>query len=143
MAMPAGAGDSEVTKAVKEMASALVETIRKSNQALSHNINTFLGEVQPTRQLEQMGSAQHRGNSIVKRRRSRPGANRLSYSRYDNSETDDELLMQTRNRRQKHVDVVLPRETTKLPIFTGKEPWNVWFNRSAEVADRRRWSEEE
>ena len=27
MAMPAGAGDSEVTKAVKEMASALVETI--------------------------------------------------------------------------------------------------------------------
>ena len=90
MAMPARAGDSEGTKAVKEMASALVETIRKSNQALSHNINTFLGEVQPTRQLEQMGVAQHRGNSIVNRRRPRPGANRLSYSRYDNSETDDE-----------------------------------------------------
>ena len=77
------------------------------------------------------------------RRRSRPGANRLSYSRYDNSETDDESLMQIRYRRQQHVDVVLPRETTKLPIFTGKEPWNVWFNRFTEVADRRRWSEEE
>ena len=125
------------------MTSALVETIRKSNQALSHNINTFLGEVQPTRQLEQMGSAQHRGYSIVNRRRPRPGENRMSYSRYDNSETDDELLMQTRNRREHNVDVVLQRETTKLPIFTGKEPWNVWFNRSTEVADRRRWSEEE
>ena len=69
-----------------------------------------------------MGSAKHRGNSMGNRRRSRPGANQLSYCRYDNSETDEESLMQTRNRRQQHVDVVLPRETTKLPIFTGKEP---------------------
>lgn len=142
-AMPAGTGDSEVTKAVKEMASVLVETIRESNQALSQNINTLLDEVQRRRPVEQMGSAQHRANNMGNRRRSRPGANRLSYSRYDNSETDDESLMQIRNRRQQHVDVVLPRETTKLPIFTGKEPWNVWFNRFTEVADRRRWSEEE
>ena len=96
--MPAGTGDSEVTKAVKEMASVLVETIRESNQALSQNINTLLDEVQRRRPVEQMGSAQHRGNSMGNRRRSRPGANRLSYSRYDNSETDDESLMQTRNR---------------------------------------------
>ena len=142
-AMPAGTGDSEVTKAVKEMASVLVETIRESNQALSQNINTLLDEVQRRRPVEQMGSAQHRANNMGNRRRSRPGENRLSYSRYDNSETDDESLMQIRNRRQQHVDVVLPRETTKLPIFTGKEPWNVWFNRFTEVADRRRWSEEE
>ena len=142
-AMPAGTGDSEVTKAVKEMASVLVETIRESNQALSQNINTLLDEVQRRRPVEQMGSAQHRANNMGNRQRSRPGANRLSYSRYDNSETDDESLMQIRNRRQQHVDVVLPRETTKLPIFTGKEPWNVWFNRFTEVADRRRWSEEE
>ena len=40
-------------------------------------------------------------------------------------------------------DPAQQRETTKLPIFTGKEPWNVWFNRFTEVADRRRWSEED
>ena len=28
-------------------------------------------------------------------------------------------------------------------FFTGKEPWNVWFNRFTEVADRRRWSEDD
>ena len=111
-AMSAGTGDSEVTKAVKEMASVLVETIRESNQALSQNINTLLDEVQRRRPVEQMGSAQHRANNMGNRRRSTPGANRLSYSRYDNSETDDESLMQIRNRRQQHVDVVLPRETT-------------------------------
>ena len=49
--------------------------------------------------------------------------------------------MQTQNRRQQHVDVVLPRETTKLPIFTGKEPWNVWFNKSPEVAEEERLDE--
>ena len=142
-AMPAGTGDSEVTKAVKEMASMLVETIRESSQTLSQNINILLDEVQCRRPVEQTGSTQHRANSMGNRLRSRPGANRLSYNRYDFSKTDDESLMQIRNRRQQHVDVVLPRETTKLPIFTGKEPWNVWFNRFTEVADRRRWSEEE
>ena len=56
-AMPAGTGDSEVTKAVKEMASVLVETISESNQALSQNINTLLDEVQRRWPVEQMGSA--------------------------------------------------------------------------------------
>ena len=58
-AMPAGTVDSEVTKAVKAMASALVETIRESNQALTQNINTLLDEAQRRRPIEQLGSAQH------------------------------------------------------------------------------------
>ena len=81
------------------MATALVETITESNQALSQNI-FLLDEVQRRLPVEQFGLAQHRGNSMGNRRRSRPGANRLSYSRYGTSETDDELLMQTHNRRQ-------------------------------------------
>ncbi len=29
----------------------------------------------------------------------------------------------------------------KLPPFTGREPWQVWFNRFSDVADRHRWSD--
>ena len=31
----------------------------------------------------------------------------------------------------------------KLPPFTGKEPWKVWFNRFNDVAARQKWSNEE
>ena len=31
----------------------------------------------------------------------------------------------------------------KLPPFTGKETWKVWFNRFEEVASRQRWSDDE
>lgn len=34
-------------------------------------------------------------------------------------------------------------ESVKLPNFTGKESWKVWFNRFTEVAERRRWSEDD
>ncbi len=29
----------------------------------------------------------------------------------------------------------------KLPPFSGKEPWQVWFNRFSDVADRYHWSD--
>ena len=31
----------------------------------------------------------------------------------------------------------------KLPPFTGKETWKVWYNRFEEVADRQKWSDDE
>lgn len=31
----------------------------------------------------------------------------------------------------------------KLPPFTGKETWKVWFNRFSEIAERRKWTDEE
>jgi hypothetical protein len=31
----------------------------------------------------------------------------------------------------------------KLPVFTGKEAWKVWYNRFNEVAERRRWSSDD
>lgn len=36
-----------------------------------------------------------------------------------------------------------PRSKPKLPPFTGRESWKVWFNRFEEVANRQRWSSEE
>ena len=35
------------------------------------------------------------------------------------------------------------RRNPKLPPFTGKETWKVWFNRFEEVANRHRWSSDE
>lgn len=35
------------------------------------------------------------------------------------------------------------RRNPKLPPFTGKETWKVWFNRFEEVANRQKWSSEE
>ena len=39
-----------------------------------------------------------------------------------------------------HRSVRTRQASVKLPPFTGKEPWNVWFNRFSEVATRQGWS---
>ena len=39
------------------------------------------------------------------------------------------------SRRSSHI--------SRLPSFTGKEKWKVWFNRFSEVADLKQWSEAE
>ena len=35
------------------------------------------------------------------------------------------------------------RNNPKLPLFTGKETWKVWFNRFEKVANRQNWSSAE
>ena len=35
------------------------------------------------------------------------------------------------------------KNSPKLPPFTGKESWNVWFNRFEDVASRQNWSSDE
>ena len=37
----------------------------------------------------------------------------------------------------------LRRSSPKLPAFTGKETWMVWFYRFEEVANRQGWSQDE
>ena len=63
------------------------------------------------------------------------------YSRSGFSDTDEDGDDYPLQRQQTITDPVQQREITKLPIFTGKEPWNVWFNRFTEVADRRNWTD--
>ena len=54
----------------------------------------------------------------------------------DSSESDTEVhsVRSTRSTRMKHA---------KLPAFTGKESWTVWFTRFKEIARRQGWSREE
>ena len=57
----------------------------------------------------------------------------------DDSDDQDSILSELSSRRSTR-----PRHFgVKLPPFTGKESWNVWFNRFTEVASRRRWSTDE
>ena len=69
-----------------------------------------------------------------------PRVRQPRYSRSGFSDSDEESGMYSTHRQSLYRDPAQQRETTKLPIFTGKEPWNVWFNRFTEVADRMRWN---
>lgn len=144
VARPKLRGDNEVTRAMKEMTNALVQSIKESNRSINQNIRNLLEEVQRRQPAQRAGSASghQRGNRSEHGRRPRLNMRHSFYSRYD-SDTDDETEMYQPCRQQHSGESVLQREITKLPIFTGKEPWNVWFNRFTEVADRRHWSEED
>ena len=50
------------------------------------------------------------------------------------SDTEDRSVRSTRSIKMKHA---------KLPAFTGKESWTVWFTRFKEIARRQGWSREE
>ena len=51
-AQPKGRGNNEVTRAMKEMANALVNTIRESNRAMSRKLNNVLERVQRRQMTE-------------------------------------------------------------------------------------------
>ena len=56
----------------------------------------------------------------------------------DQSEGEFDFLQDPSPRRTRSA-----RWNPRLPVFTGKEPWRVWFNRFKSVAKRRKWSEDE
>lgn len=135
--------NNDVTTAMKEMTQALVKTIRESNRAISQNLTHVLEEVQRRPRAAQVNPAQYRAGRTEQARRPGPNMRQSLYSRSEFSDTEDDDGMYQGNRYLQNVDSVQQRETTKLPIFTGKEQWNVWFNRFTEVADRRGWSNED
>ena len=57
---------------------------------------------------------------------------------YESEYSDHSSVSSYNNRRRK-----LKNMTAKIPPFTGKESWEVWYNRFSEVADRRRWTDED
>ena len=136
--------NNEVTVAMKEMTKALVNTIKESNRAISQNLTHVLEEVQRRQPTVQVTPVQNRAGRTERGRRPGVSTRRPVYSRSGFSDTDEESDVYHLPQRQwPHMDHAQQREITKLPIFTGKEPWDVWFNRFTEVADRRRWSEED
>ena len=87
----------------------------------------FTAAANAQHEYEDYGNNNHQWN-YNQTRASRPPrpARRLSYNR---SSSDDEDIRD----RERH-------GRAKLPPFTGKEKWEVWYNRFQDVAIRRGWS---
>ena len=85
---------------MKEMTDALVQTIRGSNRAINRNINNLLEEVQRRQPAERIAPAKRTSNFIESGHRHRPNTRRLSNSRYDYSDSDDDECYMYQPRRQ-------------------------------------------
>ena len=79
----------------------------------------------------------HTHDEIPNRRRFRPGGGNHALT---SSNSDEESsCLETAS----HSRIKCSRRNPKLPPFTGKETWKVWFNRFEEVANRQNWTSEE
>lgn len=82
----------------------------------------------------------HARDEVSNRQRFRKGDRTHSFT---SSDSDEESSSQE-PASNLHVRINRgPRRNPKLPPFTGKETWKVWFNRFEEVANRQKWSSEE
>ena len=61
-ARPRAGENNEVTRAMKEMTTALVNTIKESNRAINQNLNNVLEQVQRRQAAERVITAQNRSN---------------------------------------------------------------------------------
>ena len=135
--------NTEMGQALKEMTTAIVDTIRQSNSAITQGLGDLMTEVKG--RLDSQGHVQLDGasHSRMSKRSSSTGVSRHKNKRYvvngSNSSSDESGILEVRQRTHR----VSVRERTRLPAFTGKETWKVWFNRFSEVADRFRWTDED
>lgn len=85
--------------------------------------------------LPRMNSGQTRGGTVNRR-----GSKNQSYSssHSDENSSSEGATSNTVIRVNRGV-----RRNPKLPPFTGKETWKVWFNRFEEVSNRQKWSPDE
>ena len=146
---PQTLGATEFRSAMHEMASSIVESIRESNRTINDNLQNLVSNMPPSSsQTGTNQNSQTRGrdrNRISRTSRHRRSEVRHTVNVSDSSDSDGDIgLSSTTNgsngrNTQSHVRY----DSVKLPNFTGKESWKVWFNRFTEIAERRRWSEED
>ena len=127
----------EASAMAKEMTSA-AKSLSKAAQNLGAIISTSKAsgnlKIGATSSVPQPSS---HGDTSGKRRKG--SKQESSSSSSDNSDDDSDLAdigsMSSGTRQVKERSV-------KLPPFTGKERWKIWFNRFNDVANRHKWSNE-
>ena len=125
-ANPLGAfGDCHLNQYEKEEDAGLANVVGEMRQQMNHMMQVLQGLPQANR------------NHHEERRNTREQRYRRDIMEDDSSEGD---TGSNQSEFQNH------RPTrgngfTKLPAFTGKETWHVWFNRFQEVASLHRWTE--
>ena len=85
-------------------------------------------------------SVSHARDEVPNRQRLRRAERNHTLSSSDSEEESSSLETVSRSRIRVNRG---SRSNPKLPPFTGKETWKVWFNRFEEVANRQNWSSEE
>lgn len=107
-----------------------IETLRPSNNNTQQENERSRGDNNGAEALSERNTHSNRNNTY-----------RLqsdSSSESDDSDSTLSVISLRDNTRNRHTS-----KHPRLPPFTGKETWKVWFNRFEEVAKRQKWSDEE
>jgi hypothetical protein len=142
-----GAGDDHVTmtKVNNTIATAVSTAMQGAMQTLNDTMlqmaQQFTTQRQPqrmSRQISSRSSSASHSTSTSHRNCQRDQRSPSKSSSDSDKEVASNSTVSSPVRRY-------PRRTSnaKLPVFTGKEPWKVWYNRFNEVAERRRWNNED
>ena len=142
-------GATEFKSAMHEMASSIVESIRESNRAINDNLQNLASNM-PSNSSQRAATQNNQVRGRDRNRISRMSRHRHSEVRHtvnssDSSDTEGDIGLSgiTDGSDRRTTQSRVRYESVKLPNFTGKESWKVWFNRFTEVAERRRWSEDD
>ncbi|MCG8033222.1 MAG: hypothetical protein JAZ03_13720 [Candidatus Thiodiazotropha taylori] len=147
----------ELRSAMKEMATSIVESIRESNKSINDNLRDLASNLQSglnqTRDIQsnQTRDIQSNQTRLTERRRISRAARQRRHEVRDSSDCSDSsgsgeeigISRASDSGSNRGAQSCVRYGSVKLPNFTGKESWKVWFNRFTEIAERKRWSNEE
>ena len=126
---------TEFKSAMHEMASSIVESIRESNRAINDNLQNLASNIpSSSSQRDVTQSNQVRGrdrNRISRMSRHMHSEVRQTVNSSDSSDTEGNIGLSgiTDGSDRRTTQSRVRYESVKLPNFTGKESWKVWFNR--------------
>lgn len=111
--------------------------------SVTNQLKSAIEGLRPSNSSSQTNSTREREDGSGENLYEPRSRSRLSSREYESSSSSEEeqsdrsVLTSSNNRTSRTCS------KPKLPPFTGKETWKVWYNRFEEVADRQKWSEEE
>ena len=122
----------------KSMTAALQLVVQQMNTGFEKLASATAQTALAQANQNQLQNHQHRDAHRTTGFPSVSNSRRRQYLPDSSDDSDDrESLHSTATSRR---SVRTRQASVKLPPFTGKEPWNVWFNRFSEVATRQGWS---
>ena len=145
-------GREMLSKAMNDMKEMNQQVIKEMSETMGQVVNVWSEKIQPFIQQPNSNISTHENAQVTradkgsKIKRPKQSSHHTALVSDSSSESNSELSsddecdtmtsrnMQLRARRS---------STCKIPPFTGKEKWEVWFNRFEDIAKRRCWTEDE
>lgn len=136
------------TQSVDPLYTNAVQNMQNKISHLEHSLQSVTAELRSVIQSSKASNSESRSRVSVSHAHDEV-PNRLSLRRGERNHTlsssdseEESSSLETASRSYVRVNRG-SRSNPKLPPFTGKETWKVWFNRFEEVANRQNWSSEE